>query len=35
MELNLNLDKGIFSPKLYPLLFDYNHRFEFYKGSAG
>ena len=25
----------MFSPKLYPLLFDYSHRFEFYLGSAG
>ena len=33
--INLQLNKSLFSPKLYPLLFDYSHRFEFYKGSAG
>ena len=35
MEINLTLKKNLFSPKLYPLLFDYSHRFEFYLGSAG
>ena len=34
-QINLTLKKGLFSPTLYPLLFDYSHRFEFYKGSAG
>ena len=33
--VELNLKKSLFSPTLYPLLFDYTHRFEFYKGSAG
>lgn len=35
MPLTLNLSKKLFSPTLFPLLFDYSHRFEFYKGSAG
>ncbi len=34
-QINLNLKKNLFSPTLYPLLLDYSHRFEFYKGSAG
>lgn len=34
-NIQLNLKKNIFSPTLYPLLLDYSHRFEFYKGSAG
>lgn len=34
-RINLNLKKNLFSPTLYPLLLDYSHRFEFYKGSAG
>lgn len=33
--IELNLKKSLFSPTLYPLLLDYSHRFEFYKGSAG
>lgn len=33
--VNLNIDKNIFSPKLYPMLLDYTHRYEIYKGSAG
>lgn len=33
--IELNLDSSIFCPKLFPLLLDYSHRFEFYKGSAG
>ena len=33
--VELNLKKSLFSPTLYPLLLDYTHRFEFYKGSAG
>lgn len=33
--IQLNLKKELFSPALYPLLTDYSHRFEFYKGSAG
>ena len=33
--IRLNLKKNLFCPKLYPLLTDYSHRFEGYKGSAG
>ena len=35
MAVLLNLKKGLFVPKFYPLLFDYSHRWEFYCGSAG
>jgi len=35
MKINLTISKRMFSPKLYPLLEDYSHRYEFYKGSAG
>ena len=34
-DIQLKLKKSMFSPTLYPLLLDYSHRFEFYKGSAG
>lgn len=34
-NIKLNISKDIFSPKFFPLLFDYSHRFEFYKGSSG
>lgn len=34
-NIQLKLKKSMFSPTLYPLLLDYSHRFEFYKGSAG
>ena len=34
-DIQLNLKKSLFSPTLFPLLLDYSHRFEFYKGSAG
>lgn len=34
-QINLNLSKGLFVPKFYPLLLDYSHRWEFYCGSAG
>ena len=34
-EINLNISKNVFCPKLYPLLNDYSHRFEMYMGSAG
>lgn len=34
-EINLNISKNVFCPKLYPLLDDYSHRFEMYMGSAG
>ena len=35
MAVKLKLDKSIFVPKYYPLLFDYSHRWEIYMGSAG
>jgi phage terminase large subunit len=34
-EITLKLKKSLFSPTLFPMLFDYSNRFEFYKGSAG
>ena len=34
-QVNLRLSKKLFSPKLFPLLEDYSHRYEIYKGSAG
>ena len=34
-QVNLNLKKSLFIPKLYPYLTDYSHRWEFYCGSAG
>lgn len=34
-QINLKLNKGLFVPKFYPLLFDYSHRWEVYRGSAG
>lgn len=34
-QIKLKLKKSMFSPTLFPLLFDYSNRFEFYKGSAG
>jgi phage terminase large subunit len=34
-RINLNLNKGLFVPKFYPLLLDYSHRWEVYMGSAG
>ena len=34
-QINLNLKKSLFVPKLYPYLIDYSHRWEFYCGSAG
>ena len=34
-QIELNLSKKLFSPTLYPLLLDYSHRWEVYKGSAG
>ena len=34
-QINLNLKKGLFVPKFYPMLFDYSHRWEVYMGSAG
>ena len=35
MKVNLTLSRNQFIPKLFPLLEDYTHRFEGYKGSAG
>ena len=34
-QINLKLKKDLFVPKFYPLLFDYSHRWEVYRGSAG
>lgn len=34
-HINLNLKKGLFVPKFFPLLYDYSHRWEVYMGSAG
>lgn len=34
-DIQLNLSKKLFVPKFYPLLFDYSHRWEVYRGSAG
>ena len=34
-QINLNLKRGLFVPKFYPMLFDYSHRWEIYMGSAG
>lgn len=34
-QIQLNLKKGLFVPKFYPLLLDYSHRWECYMGSAG
>ena len=33
--LKLQINKRIFNDKFYLLLFDYSHRYEVYKGSAG
>lgn len=33
--IRLNLDESVFSPKFYPYLLDYSHRWEVYMGSAG
>lgn len=35
MAINLKLSKNLFVPKFYPLLLDYSHRWEIYRGSAG
>ena len=35
MNVNLTISRNQFSPVLFPLLEDYTHRFEGYKGSAG
>lgn len=33
--MKLNLHKRLFNDTYYPLLFDYSHRWEVYRGSAG
>lgn len=33
--IQLNLKKSLFTPKFFPYLRDYSHRWEFYMGSAG
>lgn len=35
MVINLKLKKSMFTPKFFPLLTDYSHRWEVYMGSAG
>ena len=35
MAITLNLKKSQFTPKFFPLLLDYSHRWEVYMGSAG
>ena len=32
--VNLHLDKRLFTPKAYPYIFDYSHRWEFWYGGA-
>ena len=34
-QVNLTLKKNLFVPKFFPLLLDYSHRWEVYRGSAG
>ena len=34
-QINVKISKSLFSSKLFPLLEDYSHRYEIYKGSAG
>lgn len=34
-QINLRLKKDMFTPKFFPLLMDYSHRWEIYMGSAG
>jgi phage terminase large subunit len=34
-QIQLNINKKAFVPKLYPLINDYSHRWEIHKGSAG
>lgn len=34
-QINLNLKKSLFVPKMFPYLLDYSHRWEFWCGSAG
>lgn len=35
MDIKLSIKKNRFSPKLFPFLLDYSHRWEFWCGSAG
>lgn len=35
MDINLNLKKSAFVPKMFPYLLDYSHRWEIHRGSAG
>ena len=35
MEINLNLDKKLFTPKFLPYMRDYSHRWEIWYGGAG
>ena len=34
-QIQLNLKKSLFVPKFFPLLLDYSHRWEIFRGSAG
>lgn len=34
MNIQLNLNKKLFTPKAYPYIFDYSHRWEFWYGGA-
>jgi phage terminase large subunit len=34
-QINLKLKKSLFTPKAFPLIFDYSHRWEFWYGGAG
>ena len=34
-QINLKLNRSLFVPKFFPLLFDYSNRWEVYMGSAG
>lgn len=33
-QINLNLKKSLFTPKAFPYIFDYSHRWEFWYGGA-
>lgn len=35
MSVNLKLSKKLFTPKAYPYIFDYSHRWEFWYGGSG
>lgn len=34
-RITLNINKNMFSPKFFPYLFDYSHRYEIYRGGSG